>query len=209
MLHALLYALTPVAVGAVIGLLPPVRRALEAARWLAVGVALAVVVLVLLPEAIEASGPWVLPVALVGLVGPFGLEAATHRLFGAARAGNGLFWLALALHQVVDGAGIAWSVRADAGPEGVALAVGAHTVPLVATSLAAAARRRPVAAGGLLLGATALGVVLVTAVPLEVLERWEGWIVALVAGLLLHVLGHSHDEHDHRDGEHHRADGRS
>ncbi|MFT4626374.1 MAG: hypothetical protein ACI8PZ_005051 [Myxococcota bacterium] len=159
-------------------LLPPLRTA-------AVASALAVVFLGLLPEAVLVLGPVALVVVAAGLLLPMAMERAW------SGAGTGAWTLAaLALHQAVDGAQIAWL-----GPE--VGAVGAAGIALHGAALSAAAvialgrtPRRALGAAAVLVGATALGGLAGAGLSAAPVEAAEPWIRAAVSGLLLHALLH-------------------
>lgn len=116
-----------------------------------------------------------------------------------ARASLELGFAALAAHQLVEGLALGAVVLESPGGAariGLALALAAHTVPIVA--MLALALRSTIGLGptlmrlGGLVVISALGVAS-AALPLsrELLLPHEGWVHAAVAGLLLHAVLHA------------------
>ncbi|HHO53189.1 MAG TPA: hypothetical protein ENK18_20515 [Deltaproteobacteria bacterium] len=162
---------------------------LLAARSAAIGAALVVVGVELLPHAVGSLGPIALGVALGGALAVAALErrSASH-----GGAGLGLSLAGLGLHQGLDGL----QIGALAGPLGlpVLLAIGLHALPLVAVGLMISARHlgRPAALlvwSGLLLS-TAAGLAVGMAIPTAKITPWVPWLQAAMSGLLLHMLLH-------------------
>ena len=197
MLPLLLAATLPVALGAALALGPGLSQ-----RWrgpaaaFAVAVALSVVVVELLPHAGEQLGALALGLFLLGLIGPGILERVGGRLVKGRRGvlGAELGFGGLVLHQVLDGVQIGSASQVGESAWGVALAVAAHSVPLIAAVTLGFARREGRARAGAralaLVGVTALGAGFggwgATLLP----EQGLAWVSALVGGLLLHVLWH-------------------
>lgn len=188
----LLLALTPVAAGVALAALPGAARPLT--RWgrpLAIAATLAVVGLVLLPEAWHHLGTRGVVLFGVAAAVPFALE----RLLGVgAAAGATLGLLSLTLHQVVDGAELgAAAVAGSLVPTAGAVAL--HSIPLVAAALEPSVEAGGPRAGAIpaamLLGATAAGVALGHSGSAWV-AGLEGWVPAVLAGLLLHPVLHRH-----------------
>ncbi|MCO4773468.1 MAG: permease, partial [Deltaproteobacteria bacterium] len=200
MIVAILAAVVPVLIGSLLatspGLLSPSR--LGPARTFALFAALSVVLVELLPEAAASTGALALGLFAVGLV----LPALAEKVVGGrggehSTAGEEIAFAALALHQLVDGVevGVAWSVSDSAWA--VTLAIAAHSVPLLAAVLLEFARHGT-RVGALLRGAllavcTGAGAALGHG-GTEILPGAETWLPALLAGLLIHVLWHQHDE---------------
>ena len=177
-----LLGVVPVAVGA-LAWLPGLRLPLDGLRAVAAGAALAVVLGALLPEAIH-TGVVGVGAFLVGLLAPVLAERLTQ-----ARGEAGIAAVALAAHQLLDGLQLG-ALGNQLGPAG-ALALGFHGAPLVAAATLTAAdhHRRAGLLGLMLVGVTALGVLVASAVP----GPWRGehgWLAALVGGVLLHVVVH-------------------
>lgn len=135
-------------------------------------------------------------------------ERASERAGGAisatlvaagARASIELGFAALAAHQLVEGLALGAIVLESPGGRariGLALALAAHTVPIVA--MLALALRSTIGLAPTLLRLGGLAVVSVAgvasaALPLskELLLPHEGWVHAAVAGLLLHAVLHA------------------
>jgi hypothetical protein len=206
MLIALLAATVPVLLGTTLALFPQLLppAGVRAARLLAIVAGLAVVFFELLPEAWHEAGLWSVPIFALGL----GLPWLGGRLLGSRKgehslAGEELAFVAIGLHQVVDGLeiGAAW-FTADAALV-LTLAIAAHSIPLLGAVLLELGRHRgrwdTVVRGGLLVLATGIGAVLGWSGS-DALPGAHAWLPALLAGLFLHVLWHlRHDDsaHDH------------
>jgi uncharacterized membrane protein YraQ (UPF0718 family) len=197
MLPLLLAAMLPVALGAGLALGPGLSQ-----RWrgpataFAVAVALSVVLNELLPHAGETLGPVALGLFALGLVGPGLLERIGGRLASGRRGvlGAELGFGGLVLHQVLDGVQIGGSAQLGESAWGVALAVAAHSVPLIAAVTLGFARRDGTRKAGLravvLVAVTGLGTGLGGLGTALLPEQGLAWVSALVGGLLLHVLWH-------------------
>jgi zinc transporter ZupT len=171
------------------------RGFLGPARSLALGATLSVVLGELVPEAFEVLGPAAFAWFGAGLVGPSLLERSVRRLGHGAAVD--LVLLGLAAHQIADGLQIGAGGRLPDGGRGLMLAIGLHSVPLVAVVCMGhgAPRPRSVALrGGALALCTALGVI----------GGWVGTglaggtpagLPALLGGLLLHALWHELEDH--------------
>jgi uncharacterized membrane protein YraQ (UPF0718 family) len=197
MLLPIAIALSSHVAGALLGL-GGGRRSLAALRTFALVSALAVVLAQLLPDALGAAG--------LGALAVFAVAAASPALIGriAARLGKNagvvgleLGYTGLLLHHVADGLAIgayAGEHHHDHHHGDVLAALSAHTVPLVALVALAYQRhsgtRAAVLRVGGLLAATVAGSLATTLVSPEEFGRFEPWVTAAVAGLLLHVLAH-------------------
>ncbi len=200
MLVAVLAAVIPVLVGSLLAtsprLLSPSR--LGPARTFALFSALAVVLAELLPSAAAETGALALGLFALGLVVPAVAERIVRGRPGEhSTAGEEIAFAALCLHQLVDGVevGVAWSL--SAGAWAVTLAIAAHSVPLLAAVLLEfarhGARRNALLRGALLAVCTGAGAA-VGQSGAELLPGAETWLPAVLAGLLIHVLWHQHDE---------------
>ncbi|MCB9676477.1 MAG: hypothetical protein H6737_15245 [Alphaproteobacteria bacterium] len=154
-------------------------------RVVAVGSAVLVVLLELLPASVAALGIWALVVAVLAFTAPWVVE----RLAGdAAQSG----WAAVgvvAVHQMADGAQMG-VVGTDSPAVLAVLAL--HGAPLVATAVLGAAdqgRTAGVLALALLTAGLTTGMAL-GQVAVPVLAPIEPWLQAGIGGLLLHVFGH-------------------
>ena len=178
------------------------RRAVPAIRTFAVVAAVAIALFHLLPEAISSAGWLVLIATAIGAFGPAALErlipserAHTHNAPTTALA---MGYAAVIAHQAGEGAALASLAGTGALSAAIVLAIAAHTVPLAmvvairvlevragpgakhATILALAGVALATCAGAL--GGNLLGTARLTAI--------QPWILATVAGLLLHALSH-------------------
>ncbi|MBK7761393.1 MAG: hypothetical protein IPI35_34310 [Deltaproteobacteria bacterium] len=196
MLDSMLYALVPVLLGVAFALVAErFARALSFARTAALAAALMVVFGTLLPSAARELGGVALVIFGVGLIGPSILE----RVF--ARRGGGehglpieLAYWGLVLHQLGDGLALGGAAHVEHG-DAVMLGVAAHTAPLVAVAVLGYAAHDGVASAlrrsaGLLV-ASALGVILGGSLAWQAGESLEPILRAGLAGVLLHIFGHS------------------
>jgi ZIP family zinc transporter len=167
----------------------PARWAMSAVRTFAVVAAASIALLHLLPEAIAAVGYGALLVAFLGAFGPVVLERAIPSGAHAHEAPT----TALAM-------GYAASL-AETGALSLAivLAIAAHTVPLAMVVGIRVLEARGEAQGGRgAIGVALLGVAAATAVGAAAgsliggarLVAVQPWLLAAVAGLLLHALSH-------------------
>ncbi|MCK6502032.1 hypothetical protein L6R53_01275 [Myxococcota bacterium] len=220
MLLALVAATLPVLLGLALAMAPGLRTA-ASGPWhrLVLALATAVVLLLMLPGAVQAAG-WS---ALGVFAAAFAVPLATERLRGhghgaghghvhphdhgpggGAAGGDGgeethamdmeLGFAGLLLHQAVEGAELGTIFAVGGRGTAVALVLALHTVPLVAAVLHGCVLRLGVR-GGLVRGlalvlATASGV-LVGGLAGAHLDGVEPWVIAAVGGLLLHTLWHS------------------
>jgi len=190
---ALLAALLPVAAGIGLALTPVFRRGLRGpAAAFAIAVAIAVVFGDLFPHAVEHIGVGALFWLGVGLFAPAVVERIAARIRPGGSAGLHVGFLALCVHQVVDGIQVGAGLTLQTGGWAIAGAVGAHSVPLVGAVTLGFAQRDG-APRALLRGA---GLLVCTGIGVAIGDRglgWFdalGWLPALIGGLLLHVLWH-------------------
>lgn len=200
---AYLIAVASVAAGTALGLVRGGGRLASTLRTFAFVSALAVVLGQLLPEALGHVGLPALVVFAVGLFLPHFLLHSKHHAHGEAHGhahpSTGLMigLLVLALHKVGDGIALGAFGGHDSGESGhagVLVAIAAHTVPVVAMMVQAIVQAKNVRAGALaggLLGlSTTAGVLLSSSAALARNEAAMGWLTALVAGMLMHVVTH-------------------
>jgi hypothetical protein len=196
---ALAVAILSVAFGAAMVFVPrAAAKLLAVVRVAAVGAAVGVVVLKLVPDAYLGIGP----VFLVPLVAAFLLPLAIERI-GKARVKSAtlladeIAYGGLLAHSVMDGV----ALRAYADDLFVLISLAAHTVPIAALIALRFEALRSRTAGLLraagLAAATIAGVLLTAVIHEEAIEPIEPWIDAVVAGLLLHIALHSLSRHDH------------
>ena len=150
----------------------------------------------IIPHSLESAGPWALALALAGFLGPGFVE---HRLRTAARQAHAAALVlalgGLVVHAVFDGAALAGSGHGghDTG-SALALAVALHRLPIAITiwSLLRGPAGRNWALSTLVAlgGGTLLGYGGADAVLHHLGSSWVGYLQALVAGSLLHVVIH-------------------
>jgi len=178
------------------------RRVMSAIRSFAVVAAVSIALLHLLPEAISAIGLSALLATAAGAFGPAILERAIPSQRGhthdAPTTALAMGYAAVIAHQAGEGAALASLASTGALSAGIVLAIAAHTVPLAMVvairvlevrSGAGAGRATALALAGVMLAtvAGALGGNLIGAARLTAVQPW---ILATVAGLLLHALSH-------------------
>lgn len=196
----LLTAMLPLLIGCSIYSLPQLQSVWGRSRWL-LGLAVAIVLADLLPEALHELGPIVLPVFVLAILLPRLIESllsVQHRS-GAHSADEGhlsleLGFLSLLLHQAGDGFGMALSEHRHGG-HSYLFAVALHSLPLL---LAAALSLRDRLGTGpallrlaLLSGATLSGGLLGTLTGAELPPTLMPWLQAVLGGLVLHMLAHA------------------
>jgi hypothetical protein len=178
------------------------RRVIPAIRTFAVVAAASIALLHLLPEAIAEIGlPALLATALFAF-GPAVLERSISSKHGhqhkAPTIALAMGYAAVVAHQAGEGAALASLASTGALSAGIVLAIAAHTVPL---AMVVAIRVLEVRAGaharwatGIALGgvafATIAGALLGNLIGESQLAAVQPWILASVAGLLLHALSH-------------------
>lgn len=179
------------------------RRAMPAIRSFAVVAAACIALLHLLPESIAAAGWGVLGAGVVGLFGPLLLERALglreKHPHAAPTTALAMGYAAVLAHQAGEGAALASLARTGALSAGIVLAIAAHTVPLAMVVALRVLEVRDPGKGGRrataialagVAGATAAGAVAANVVSSAHLQSIEPWLLATVAGLLLHALSH-------------------
>jgi hypothetical protein len=178
------------------------RRFMPAIRSFAVVAAAAIALLHLLPEAIVVIGAPALAVAAAFAFGPAVLERAlpsqrdhSHEAPTTALA---MGYAAVIAHQAGEGAALASLASTGALALGIVLAIAAHTVPLAMVVAIRVLEVRGSAGAGKATGLALAGVALATfagalcgvLVGAGRLVAVQPWILAAVAGLLLHALAH-------------------
>lgn len=187
-------------------------RAMGVVRWFSLIAASAVVLGMLLPDAISEVG-WVavvvflmalvMPVAVERLVGSVRGHKDTHahddcdHAHADADVGMELGYAGLLVHQLGDGFALSTygnASRHDGAVLSVLLAIGLHTIPVAAFVVLAFFKhggyRTAILRASGLVAATWLGVVGVSMAPVAFMSTWEPWLTAIVAGLLFHVVVH-------------------
>ncbi len=190
---ALIAIWASIALGAAIGIWQRFTpEATGPVRSFALVAAGSVVTLSLLPHALLSKGALGLAVAALGFYAIPALDWLLRR--GMARMPGSsprltVTYIGLLIHRIADG--VALSV--DGHGFDVLFALGAHEVPIVALVVAmSASEGLPKAFGrAALLGlASTLGCWLVRALPGPLWHDWHGWVDALSAGILGHVIAH-------------------
>ncbi|MFW6067226.1 MAG: hypothetical protein ACOC97_02730 [Myxococcota bacterium] len=204
MLLALVVAVSSVGLGAAVGAasVGGTGRVVGPIQVFALSAAIAVAAAHLLPEAYADAGAGTLVVFALGLGLPAAADYLGKRLRGASGGEHGgmgleMGYAGLLLHKVGDGFALGAAtgpLLSVAHPAGVALAVGGHTVPLTALVVLAFHAERGLGhalwrAAGLAV-AMAAGAMASAAVPAPWVAPWQPWILAAVAGLLVHVVAH-------------------
>jgi ZIP family zinc transporter len=180
----------------------PGRRVMAAVRTFAVVAAASIALLHLLPEAVSSVGYGALVAALLGALGPAVLERAipAHppHAHEAPTTALAMGYAAVVAHQAGEGAALASLAETGALSAGIVLAIAAHTVPLTMVVGIRVLEARAGAAGARAIGIALLGVIAATAIGAAVgpfvggarLAAAQPWLLATVAGLLLHALSH-------------------
>jgi ZIP family zinc transporter len=183
------------------------RGAMSLIRTFAVVAAVSIALLHLLPEAVSAAGWGVLAAAFLGAFGPVALERAvpwhgprpraTAHANQAPTTALAMGYAAVVAHQAGEGAALASLAETGALSGAIVLAIAAHTVPLAMVvgirvlEVRGHGNRRAIALA--LLGvaaATACGAGAGSLIGAARLVAVQPWILATVAGLLLHALAH-------------------
>ncbi|WP_437894845.1 hypothetical protein [Sorangium sp. So ce124] len=175
--------------------------AMPAIRTFAVVAAASIALLHLLPEALGELGWRALLPAAAGLLAPMvmerlivGEDCARH----APRMTLALGYAAVLVHQFGDGAAVTLLARAGLLSTPVVLALAAHTVPLAmvvslltreARAGADGVRVTCAALTGIAL-ATVLGALTPRLIGQHRFESAEPWVLATIAGLLVHAVSH-------------------
>jgi len=173
-------------------------------RTFGLAAALSVVVLHMMPESVEAIGGWAVPALAMGLALPALLGWLGSFVWRAGHAARDprhvkleAGYAGLLVHKVGDGLALgvyAGEIHPGGAGHGFAAALAAHIVPVVAIVVLTfdSVRGRGSAllrAIGLAL-AGLLGVFLTRSVAVAEVSAAQGWVSALAAGMLLHVVLH-------------------
>ncbi|MCC6554136.1 MAG: hypothetical protein IT372_14110 [Polyangiaceae bacterium] len=195
------------------------ERAMPAVRAFAVVAAAAIAVLHLLPEAFGEIGWRALLSAAAGFFAPAALERlfpprGTHKhgALGGGACGHAhdhartpapttalaMGYAAVLAHQLGEGAAVASLARVGSLSMSILLAIAAHTVPLAMVVAIRVLEVKGDSGGRRAMGLALAGVALATAagafaarlVGVTRIEAVEPWLIAAVAGILLHALSH-------------------
>lgn len=160
----------------------------------------AVALLHLLPEAIAEAGWLALAAAAAGFFVPFLIERLAPQHSAHADGPTLLMgYVAVLLHQAGEGTAVASLARADELKPTIILAIAGHTVPL-AMVVAIQALEHVTGPKSKLIAALSLagcalstvgGALSLDLVGAERIATIRPWLVAAVAGLLLHALSHA------------------
>ena len=211
MIVAVVITVGSILLGAILG-----AATRSGSRWLgplrtfAIAAVAAAVVVQLLPESVSELGAPALLVfvgalALPGLLAPLLRRVPPMRGVSAGHLGVEFGFVAFLVHQVAEGFALGtYSGGGHGGHDGhdhsaIIIAVAAHTLPLTAVFIAEAlvhhgrssAIRRTI---GLAL-ATSVGFTLADVALVELQHEVHPWLSAGIAGFLVHVVFHHHEEH--------------
>ena len=184
--------------------LPGLRRVLD---WLVIGSVTALVVLAILPDAMEARSPGVVVVAALGLLLPSTIEYFLHRS-DRHRIENwahmltlSLSLVGLAIHATVEGAAIGRASDGTAASTLIPVAVVIHRVPVGLTVwwlLRPLGRLVALAVLAGIVAGTVAGYVVGTPV-VDAMSGGQAVVFqAFVAGMLLHVVFFRQHAEPHR-----------
>ncbi len=181
----------------------PTRGAMSMIRTFAVVAAAAIALLHLLPEAIAAVGWGAIAAAALGAFGPIALERALpghhHSPHETPTTALAMGYAAVVAHQAGEGAALASLAETGALTVAIVLAIAAHTVPLaMVVGIRVLEVRGDREGNGRAIGLALLGVMMATgcgagagsALGGARLVAVQPWLLAVVAGLLLHALSH-------------------
>jgi len=181
----------------------PTRGAMSMIRTFAVVAAASIALLHLLPEAIAAVGWGALAAAALGAFGPIALERALpshhHHPHETPTTALAMGYAAVVAHQAGEGAALASLAETGALTVAIVLAIAAHTVPLaMVVGIRVLEVRGEREGNRRAIGIALLGVMTATACGAGAgsllggarLVAVQPWLLAAVAGLLLHALSH-------------------
>ncbi len=150
----------------------------------------------LIPDAMETAGVWAALVALLGFFGPGIIEHTLHRAARQAHAATlALAMVGLAVHAFFDGVGLSTPLHDHNGNGSVlAIAVALHQLPVAvmvwATLSPVIGSRGASAVLFANIVATLIGFVLGDVAATTADARWMALAQALITGSLLHVVLH-------------------
>lgn len=204
LLFPIVVILTAVTLGTALAFTPRGARHMGPVRTFALMAALSVVVLHLLPEAMEVLGGWALAAMFVGVAAPSSVERI-GRFWWRHKEASGeqtrgivaleVGYAGLLVHRMGDGLSIgAYSGALRGGVHvDVVLAVAAHIVPVttvfVLAFLAARGKVHAILRGAGLAASGTLGVCASALLPTDsTVANIEYWVAAFVAGVLVDVV---------------------
>lgn len=175
------------------------RRVVPGIGTFATVAAAGVALLHLLPEAIVEGGLFTLVPLVVTLFVPVVIEHRARDRGASARGPLLAGYVAVLVHQAGEGTAIASLARTGELRPMVIMAIAAHTVPLAMivairamttrTDMRGGATRAALALVGCAV-ATVVGALSIEMIDASLLTAVKPWLVAAVAGLLLHALLH-------------------
>jgi ZIP family zinc transporter len=175
------------------------ERAMPALRAFAVVAAVSMALLHLVPEAFGEVGWRALLAAMVGYFAPAALERLIpSRRHGAPTTALALGYAAVLAHQLGEGAAVASLARVGSLSALLLLAIAAHTIPLAMVVAIRVLEVKGSPGGKRAMGLALAGVALATVAGALAgtllsagrVEAVEPWVIATVAGILLHALSH-------------------
>lgn len=184
------------------------RRVVPGIGTFATVAAAGLALLHLLPEAIVEGGIFTLVPLAVTLFVPVVIERRAHG--GRASPTGPLIagYIAVLVHQAGEGTAVATLARTNELRPTIIVAIAAHTVPLAmvvairalttSTNAHRARMRALLALAGCAL-ATIVGALSLEVIDASLIEKGKPWLVAAVAGLLLHALFHGTKRADEDD----------
>lgn len=171
----------------------------------------AVALLHLLPEAVVEGGLGTLVALVAALLIPVAIERRLHSAAASTSAPLLAGYVAIVVHQAGEGTAVATLARTHELTLTIVIAIAAHTVPLAmvvamrAMASGAGSRRAALALVGCAL-ATIIGALSLDLFDASTLESIKPWLVASVAGLLLHALLHGNKRTEEDDLRHRITD---
>lgn len=175
------------------------RRVVPGIGTFATVAAAGVALLHLLPEAIVEGGFFTLVPLVVTLFVPVLLERKAHEEHASAAGALVAGYVAILVHQAGEGTAIATLAQTNELRPTIIVAIAAHTIPLAmvvairAMTMNGESQRGLVRATLALAGcalATVVGALSVEVIDASLIAKGKPWLVAAVAGLLLHALFH-------------------
>jgi zinc transporter ZupT len=175
------------------------RRVVPGIATFATVAAAGVALLHLLPEAIVEGGVFTLVPLVVALFVPAIIERRTRDEHASSTGPLMAGYIAVLVHQMGEGTAIATLARTNELRPAIIVAIAAHTVPLAmivairaittSTDAQRSAVRATIALAGCAL-ATVVGALSLEVIDASFIANGKPWLVAAVAGLLLHALLH-------------------
>lgn len=184
------------------------RRVVPGIGAFATVAAAGVALLHLLPEAIFEGGIFTLVPLLVTLFVPVLIERRARDERASPTGPLLAGYIAVVVHQAGEGTAIATLAQTNELRPTIILAIAAHTVPLAmvvairAVATSTDAHRGRVRAALALAGcalATVVGALSLEVIDASLIQKGKPWLVAAVAGLLLHALFHGTKRTDEVD----------